>query len=849
MSVSDTQPLLPGTPPIPSREKQNDEVDASPQPRRYAEVAVDVPMFSALTYSVPIHLDDVIRPGQLVQVPFRNRAKTGLVMKLTETLEDPSLAGKIRDIVDVVDPEPLLHERGLDFLHFVADYYLSPIGEVVKLALPSSVRIEGIKCYQKCDEPCPDPAELDQDLQDVLTFLGDEVKSIQDIKKTYPQLTYLRLGVLEELGYVQTTYQEEHKVKAAQEKYYTVVHPRKDVNRVGAKQQEILDLFTEPDQELSLTEIKESLSSSPYSSLKGLVEREILTEESREVYRDPFASEPVPEKKEFALTGTQQAAVDSIQKWRERDEYRGFVLHGVTGSGKTEVYARVIKETLAIGKCGLILLPEIALTPQFVAVFRSHFGDRIAVLHSGLTRAEKFDQWRRIKRDEVEIVIGARSAIFAPLDRLGVIIVDEEHDPSFKQGEGTRYNARDMALVRGKLERAQVILGSATPSLESYHNAIEDRLTYLPMPERVAARPMPQVDLIDMRQGAAKAGGTIGLLSRALTNAIGASIQDEMQSILFLNRRGYSPCIICEECGHLWMCPNCDVSLTYHRHQESLRCHYCDFSLPVPESCPSCGELGPNGKGVGTEQLAEQINMIFNNIRVGRLDRDTSQGKGLRKIIQSFRNGELDLLVGTQMVTKGHDFPKVTTVGVVSADLSLNFPDFRASERTFQLLTQVAGRAGRAENEGRVFIQTYNPDHYSLITAQKHDYESFAERELHIRDEIAYPPFGHLIALKFESASEGGASQAARDYSTAARRHLRQNAQLGEGVFMLGPALAPMARLKGKYRWQILFKSRSRALVRKLAIATLNDTGYFETVGSTHKNVRIIIDVDPLSML
>ncbi len=841
MSASNPQQLIPGA------EDHAQDVTSSVA-LRYAQVAVDVPIFSALTYSIPAHLDDVVRPGQLVQVPFRNRAKTGLVMAIHDELEDKKLEGKVRHLLDVVDPEPLLHQRGLDFLTFVADYYLSPIGEVVKLALPSSVRIEGIKCYQKCPEPCPEPDDLDEDLRKAFDFIGDEVKSIQDIKKAYPQLTFLRLGLLEELGYVQTSYEEEHKVKVAKERFYKVVHPRKDVKRVGAKQQAILDLFTDKDQELSLTEIKVH-SPSPYSSIKSLVEREILIEEAREVYRDPFASEPVPERQEFALTPTQQSAVDKIREWREQDTYRGFVLHGVTGSGKTEVYARVIRENLAAGKTGIILLPEIALTPQFVAVFRSHFGDRIAVLHSGLTRAEKFDQWRRIKRDEVEIVIGARSAIFAPLDRLGVIIVDEEHDPSFKQGEGTRYNARDMALVRGKLERAQVILGSATPSLESYHNAIEDRLTYLPMPERVANRPLPEVDLVDMRQGAAKSGGSIGLLSRALTNAIGTAIQDEMQSILFLNRRGYSPCIICEECGHLWMCPNCDVSLTYHRHQESLRCHYCDYSLPVPESCPSCGALGPNGKGVGTEQLAEQISMIFNRIRVGRLDRDTSQGKGLRKIINAFREGELDLLVGTQMVTKGHDFPKVTTVGVVSADLSLNFPDFRASERTFQLLTQVAGRAGRAENAGRVFIQTYNPDHYSLKTAQNHDYKTFAERELHIRNEIAYPPFGHLIALKFESASEGGASQAARDYSTAARRHLRKNKQLGEGVFMLGPALAPMARLKGKYRWQILLKSRSRALVRKLAISTLNDVGYFETVGSTHRNVRIIIDVDPLSML
>jgi primosomal protein N' (replication factor Y) len=297
------------------------------------------------------------------------------------------------------------------------------------------------------------------------------------------------------------------------------------------------------------------------------------------------------------------------------------------------------------------------------------------------------------------------------------------------------------------------------------------------------------------------------------------------------------------------MCPNCDVSLTYHRHQESLRCHYCDYSLRVPESCPTCGAIGPAGKGIGTEQLAEQIELIFQNARVGRLDRDTGQGKGLREIIGQFREGKLDLLVGTQMVTKGHDFPRVTTVGVVLADLSLNFPDFRASERTFQLLTQVAGRAGRGETPGKVYIQTYNPEHYSLTTAREHDFDTFAGRELKVREEIAYPPFGHLIAFKFEATSEAAANQAARDYATAARKHLRRDVKLAKNVFLLGPALAPLARLKGKFRWQILLKSRSRAAIRKLAIAALGDVGYFDAVGSTHKNVRIIIDVDPLSML
>ena len=820
----------------------------------YAQVAIDVPLFTALTYAVPQSLREGIKAGQLVQVPFRNRAKTGLLLQVDETIQDEKLdASKVRELLDIVDAEPLLTTQGIEFLKFVADYYLSPIGEVVKLAIPSSVRLEGVKCYtlaQGIDAP---PQGMEDDLAEVVSMLLKEPEretplAISTIKARMPKMTFVRLMELETAGIVAVSYEEETKVKAKMERYYRVVHPRTDVDRVGKKQQQLLDLFLTKDTELGWEEIKEQVPN-PGSSLKTLVERGILTVEQREVYRDPFAMDEVAPAPNFELTLTQMRAVEQVRAWRQKGEYRGFVLHGVTGSGKTETYVRIIKETLEAGRQGLILLPEIALTPQFVSVFRSHFGDRIAVLHSGLTPAEKFDQWRRIKRNEVDIVIGARSAIFAPLDSVGVIIVDEEHDQSFKQQEGTRYNARDMAMVRGKFERAQVVLGSATPSLESFFNAKEGRLTYLAMPERVSARPMPEVELIDMRAGAALADSPSHIISSDLVEAIWQTKQTSMQSILFLNRRGYSPCILCDHCGHVWMCPHCDVSLTYHRHQEALRCHYCDYSLRMPESCPTCGQLGPSGKGVGTQKLEEHLSAIFRGMDIARLDRDTSGGKKLRDIIKRFRKGDIDLMVGTQMVTKGHDFPKVTTVGVVLADLSLNFPDFRASERTFQLLTQVAGRAGRGEVPGKVYIQTYSPEHYSLESAQHHDFEGFARKELEVRQETAYPPFGHLVAFKFEAASEGGAHQAARDYAGAARRHLRQNPEMARHVFMLGPALAPLARLKGKYRWQILIKSRSRSMVRKLTIAALNGVGYFDKGGSTHKNVRVIVDVDPLSML
>jgi primosomal protein N' (replication factor Y) len=816
---------------------------------RYAQIALDVPLYSPLTYKVPEGLRGVVQVGQLVQVPFRNKAKTGLVLELTE--EPGASAGgvTIRELLDVVDPEPVLDARGIEFLKFVAEYYFSPIGEVVRLAIPSSVRLDGVKCYQRIADMKP-PADLDDDLLLALNWIKeDEAIPIRDIKEKFPYMTFLRLGLLEELNLVKTTYQEEVKVKALTERYYKLVREPDPFERLGDKQLQLIELLEEAGEEgLSLTAIRERVES-PHASLKSLEGRGLVASSAQEVYRDPFTSAPVERPARHQATATQERAARAVARWGDEGKYQGFLLHGVTGSGKTEVYVRIIEDTLKRGKRGIILLPEIALTPQFVGVFRGHFGDNIAVLHSGLTAAEKFDQWRRIKRSEVDVVIGARSAIFAPVSSLGVIIVDEEHDPSFKQEEGTRYNARDMALVRGKIEDVQVVLGSATPSLESYYNAIEGRLQYLEMPTRVAARPLPKVELVDLRGGKATQQGGSSLLSATLISALTRTITEKHQAIVFLNRRGYSPCILCQECGYIWMCHQCDVSMTYHRAQESLRCHHCDYSLRLPEVCPQCGKHSIDTRGIGTEQLEEHMRRIFTQARIARLDRDTGTGKSLQSILQDFRDGEIDLLVGTQMVTKGHDFPRVTCVGVVSADQSLNFPDFRAAERTFQLLTQVSGRAGRGTLPGEVFIQTYNPEHFSLQTSKDHDYKAFAEQEIAIRREIGYPPFGHLIAVKFEAASDQLAYQTAKSYASAARKHLRSNQLWGDNVFMLGPALAPLTKLKGKSRWQILLKSGSRVYVRQLTRAMLDDVGFFDPGAAYHRQVRVIVDVDPINML
>ena len=815
----------------------------------YAQVAVDVPVHRPFTYAIPDHLRDEIGPGHLVHVPFRNRSMTGLVVELTDELDDPELADRIKPLVDRVDRTPLLNDTDIEFLQFISDYYLAPIGQVMRLALPSSIRIEGFKHYRLAEE-FPSTDKLDEDLTDVVTHLADsDLVPIEELKELRSDLTYTRLSELEERGYVDVEYQpDDPDVRAKIEKFYRIVQEPGDDDRIGKKQARILE-FLDTEEAIPLGEIRQRVSS-PYSSLGGLEKRGFIEADEREVYRDPFESEPVPEPVDHELTEDQKTALDAIEAARERGEYEGFVLHGVTGSGKTEVYMRAIRSAVADGETALVLLPEIALTPQFVAVFRAHFDDNIAVLHSGLTPAERFDEWRRIKRDEVDIVIGARSALFAPLSNLGVLVVDEEHDTSFKQERGPRYHARDMALVRGKLEEARVILGSATPSLESYHNARNtDRLTYLSMPDRVEKRPMPDVEIVDMRGRGQDDPSPSHVLSPRLYDALDRTLSEDMQAILFLNRRGFSPCVICENCGHVFECPNCDVSLTYHRRQESLRCHHCDYSLRMAESCPECGDTGLGKRGIGTEQLETHLHNLFPESTIARLDRDTTTGKKLRKLIREFREENVDILAGTQMVTKGHDFPSVVTVGVVLADLSLNFPDFRSAERTFQLLTQVSGRAGRGSDPGHVYVQTYNPSHYAIRAAAKHDYEEFAERELSLRKELSYPPHGHLIAIKFEAKSNAKATQAARDYASAARSILRKNRALGDNVFMLGPAMAPLSRLKGRSRWQLLLKSPHRGRLRKTAIRTLELVGHFDNRNSNYRNVRIIVDVDPVNML
>ncbi len=540
--------------------------------------------------------------------------------------------------------------------------------------------------------------------------------------------------------------------------------------------------------------------------------------------------EPVPASPSKTLTTEQAAAAAAIGAAVEARRFQPFLLHGVTGSGKTEVYLHAIERTLATGRGAVVLVPEIGLTPQLVRRFRERIGEQIAVLHSGTSRGERAREWQRLRRGDARVAIGVRTAVFAPVDSLGLVVVDEEHDPSFKQEERLCYHARDMAVARAKLAACPVVLGSATPSLESLANAAAGRYLRLDLPRRVGDRPLPAVEILDLR------GVDRPILHEPLLLALGETLARGEQAILFLNRRGHSGSLCCPACGHVEKCVQCSVSLTQHLARRRLVCHYCGASRPIPERCPVCG-AEPVPVGAGTEKVEEEVARLFPAARVARLDGDLTR-TALARTLRAFHDRRLDVLVGTQIVAKGHDFPGVTLVGVVLADTGLNLPDFRASERSFQVLLQVAGRAGRGERSGRVLVQTYHPDHPALVHLIRHDYASFAAGEMNRRKAIGWPPFSRLCAVRVDAKNPGAAERAARQLSRLAEDRIRQT---GARASVLGPSLAPLERIKGRTRWHLLLRARSYATLRDLTL-TLQQAADLGPV-------RVVFDVDPLSMM
>jgi primosomal protein N' (replication factor Y) len=725
-----------------------------------ASVAVAAPVPGPFSYLVPDALRERARVGMRLRVPFGRRSAVGYLIALEEGEGDG-----LKAIAEVLDEAPLFPAELVPFYRRAADYYLHPLGEVIRAALPAGLsgREDGV-------------------------------------------------GILHERIFSPTELSGEP---------------------TGALQKEILGALRSRGA-TPLSVLRETFAS-PHVPLRRLVELGYLVETRQEVRRDPFLDVPPPADVPVQPTAEQAAALERIDAALEGGEFAPLLLHGVTGSGKTEVYLRAIAAALSRGKRALVLVPEIALTPQLVGRFRARFGEQekeIAVLHSGLSDGERYDAWRAIVRGGARIVIGARSAVFAPLTDLGIIVVDEEHEASYKQGEGFRYHARDLALLRGQMSGATVLLGSATPALTTYHRALTGAIGYLPLAGRVAERPLPPVDLIDLREARPE-----GSLSETLLTALEENLASGGQSLLLLNRRGFAPYILCADCGTTFRCPNCEITLTFHQGRRLLRCHYCDYAVSPPELCPGCGGLDIRPEGAGTERLEEELSTAFPQARIARMDRDTTARKGAHQQLADRMIGrEIDILLGTQMVAKGHDFAGVTLVGVIGADSTLNFPDFRSAERTFALLAQVAGRAGRGETPGRVLIQTWSPEHYALQCAAAHDYRRFYDEEIVCRRELGYPPFGYLVNLVVSGIDPGKVGAAAAAVAAGL------NADCGT-VEVLGPAPCPLARLRGRHRVQILLKAPDRPPLRRL-LSRLPALRRKVPAG-----VLLAVDVDPVDML
>ena len=760
-----------------------------------------------MIYRVPDTLLARAQAGVRVIVPVSSRKITGIIVGRSSQPGDID-AQKVKDILDVIDEVPIFPQDMKNVWEWIAHYYFSSTGAALQTILPRTVRHQSTLFVTLPKKNRRRKTATEEDDRGRQLLVGR-----------------LKEGEQELLAYV--TEKKRASVRTLQRRF------PQSATRDTLQHLESLNLIRLAESFPRPRTIAEFSGSADDSGDNG---------------------EPAQWDR-FALTSAQQQAQSEVENALQKGEFRVFLLHGVTGSGKTEVYLRAARYAVRQDKSALFLVPEIALTQQLVAQVRQRFGGGVAVLHSAMTDKERWDEWKRIARREISVVVGARSAVFAPLMNLGLIIVDEEHETAYKQEDGLRYNARDIAIVRGKMSSCPVILGSATPSLESYTHSQTQHYTALTLPTRVAARPLPKVEIIDLRREARSRTAT-PIFSTRLQQALRANYQAGKQSVLFLNRRGYANYLQCRLCGETLSCPHCSVSLTFHLQRKLLCCHYCGFTRRSLEVCPSCQEPALDGSGIGTEQVEDALKHLLPEVRIARLDRDTVKRRGaLDRMLRAWRAHEFDVLIGTQMVAKGHDVPGVTLVGVILADVTLNRPDFRAAERTFQLLTQVAGRAGRGPDLGTVIIQTYAPRHYSIQCAARHDFTGFAAQEQRYRKQLGYPPFTRLINVRFEGR-DGQQVEATASLFLQMVEQTRQSPPFspppsgGEsakaaGLQILGPAPAPIERIKGRVRWQLLVKGPDRPLLHAL-IGKAHDAF---VQAKPPRTVRTIIDVDPYSVV
>jgi primosomal protein N' (replication factor Y) (superfamily II helicase) len=822
-----------------------------------ARVIVDVPSRETdrtFDYLIPDRLIGWVDIGSRVAVPFGGRTLQGIVTALGADAE-VELA-RMKPLEDVLDAIAPLSAELVELGEWMSKRWLCPLTIALQAMLPAALKGRAEKYVfpaegaEWSDEETAESGGLLHALRK-----GQPLK-LSGLLQQYPEhgdllRRWLRDGRLEERQRVENRLS----IKTVQ----TVFAPDSETLKRAAaelparahKQREVLEHLANHPEPIGVQRLAEAVgtTSSTIRSLadRGWVEIRSVTED-----RDPYADREFPVSLPMKLTPAQAAALSPINGALEQRDNEVFLLHGVTGSGKTEVYLQAIQRCLELGREAIVLVPEIALTPQMVERFKGRFGARVAVLHSRLSQGERYDEWRKIREGRAQVAVGARSAIFAPFSNIGLIVIDEEHETSYKQEESPKYHARDVAVERARLHDAVVVLGSATPSLETYEAAVEGgRPKYIALPERVADRPLPDVHIVDMREELKL--GNRAMFSRALAAALKDRLDKNEQTVLLLNRRGYATFVMCRSCGYTAACPHCEISLTYHRGSQNLRCHYCGYAEAEPKVCPSCESPHIRFFGTGTQKVEEALAETFPGIRVIRMDVDTTTEKGSHeKWLTQFRERRADVLLGTQMVAKGLDFPYVTLVGVLAADAALRLPDFRASERTFQLLTQVAGRAGRHELPGEVIIQTYDPEHVSIDSVQGHDYKGFVSKELHVRRQLGYPPFGRLIAITFSHESvpmllSVGEQFASRIRERAAALGVSSYfaADGGAALEVLGPVSSPIARLKDRYRFQCMVKYRGDVDASFLAAQVLQEMG--DAV--KRSGLQISVDVDPQMML
>lgn len=821
----------------------------------FCEVVLPLPIRHGFTYQIPPHLQPILKPGYRVLVPFGRRKLTGFVTGLMGQTK----ISELKEVEDILDAKPIISPEILKLTGWIAEYYMASWGEVIEAALPTGINLESRKKVVLSEELDREKIlaleKITKDQRNLLLLLHRKGKqSVGQLEGSLGKhnLNY-NLMILEKQGYLSFSREMiEPRTKIKYQNFARLssgIEPQEELEKIVARLMKsnprqvdlVMELAKYPAGLLQTELLRRTKTSS--STLKSAQKNGLIDITRKEVFRDYYSRFEAEKPAPLTLNTDQEQALEKLKRYIDEQQFNPVLLYGVTGSGKTQVYIEALTEVRKRKRNAIVLVPEIALTPQTVRRFKAHFGDEIAVLHSRMSNGERYDSWRKIHNGQVHIVIGPRSAIFAPLSDIGLIVVDEEQEHSYKQNDqNPRYHARDVALVRGQMNQSIVILGSATPSIESYYNARIHKFKILDMPHRVEDLPLPEVEIVDMREEWQKYKGKPSLIfSHRLMFKITEKLEQKEQVILLQNRRGFSTFILCKDCGHVERCIHCNITLTYHIREHRLRCHYCGYQKAAPQTCPSCGGVQINYKGTGTQRVEEEIKTHFPDARVVRMDMDTTRRKGSHdRILRDFREGKYDILLGTQMVAKGLDFPNVTLVGVVSADTTLQLPDFRAAERTFQLLTQVAGRSGRKTKQGDVIIQTYSPQDHSIIFAKKHDYLRFFAREIQERKDLSYPPFSRLIKIEFRETEEEKVKSVADLFA----------GNMAKQPFyrLLGPAPAPLSRLKDEYRYHIIIKYNRTSdpqgkktrdgiqrVIQKLGTKRL-------------QGVKIVVDVDPTDL-